>query len=390
MDRMAMLVPLLISTALSPQSDILKPGVTVERQVAVSDNPSWTIDAKADEFVDVIVQQMNFDVIATLADPAGKPLATFDTANGDLGPERIRFIASAAGLHRIDLRSAQPEIEPGRYSIRLAVQRPATPADRQVITAISAQMEGHRLRQDPSTRASSVQQYERAMALWREAGDRAGEADTLRAMGFAYVRMRDDESAYKTFVRTRAMWRDLEDVRSEAFVLLILGTIHTRRGEILEARERAAESLPLWRKAGDAVQEAFTIGEIGTTHARLQERSPTERWYSEAREVAQQTGRNTLQAAIDDNFARAYVLLKDTASAIAAHERARSHWAKAGHRRGQASSLRSIGAIHEAGGEKAKAIEVFLRSAELWREAGVAQEAAADLARVAKLRGGTY
>ncbi|MEO6349386.1 MAG: tetratricopeptide repeat protein [Candidatus Limnocylindrales bacterium] len=385
---MAILLALLPSIALMPSADVLKLGMTVERPVAVGDDPSWTVEAKDGDFIDVVVDQKSFDLVATLTDPAGKVLATFDTANGDLGPERIRFIATTTAPYRIDLRSAQPEIEPGRYSIRLAAQRPATPVDRQTMAAIAAQMQGHRLRLDPATRASSIAQYERAMALWREAGDRSGEADTLRAMGFAYVRMKDDDHAYETFTRTRAMWRDLKDVRSEAFVMLILGTIHTRRGETLEARARATESLPLWRSAGDAVEEAFTLGEIGTTHAKLKERAETERWYGEAVQVARRTGRHTLEAAINDNFARAYVQLNDPAAAIATHERARALWAQAGHRRGQASSLRSMGALHEAAGDKARAIDAFIRSADFWRAAGMPQEEAADLSRVAKLRGG--
>ena len=367
-------------------SGTLQPGRVAGRALTVGDQHSWSVDAEEGHYIHVVVDQHGIDVVASVLDPAGQTAATVDTPNGDLGPEHVRFVARVRGPYRIDLKAAQPEAERGRYTIHLIERRPATANDRRIVAAIVEQTEADRLRANPATRQESLERYDRAMAIWRDAGDRAGEAGALRAKGFAYVRLRDDGHAYETFSRTRAMWRELGDLRSEAFALLILGTIHTRKDEPLETRARASEALPLWRRAGDREEQAFTLGEIGTTYARLKDRPGTEAWYRDALGVARKSHRRTLEAAILDNFARAYGQLDDQPAALETHERARVKWQQARHRRGQAGSLRSIGAIHEALGETAKAIEAYMKAADLWRQAGVLQEETVDRARADKLR----
>ena len=374
-------------TVAARQDQILPRDRRVERALAVGDEHAWTIGAQPGEFVDIAIEQRDIDIAATVVDPSGTTVGTYDTPNGDLDAERVRFLTSTVGRYRVTVRAIQPEAEPGRYAIRLQSQRAASETDRRVAAAIAAHAEADRLRADPATRAESLAAYDRAIARWREAEDPAGEANALRAKGFAYVRLRDDASAYETFSRTREMWRGMKDVRSEAFSLLILGTIHTRRNEPAETRARALEALPLWRRSGDRGQEAFTLGEIGTTYARQRDRPGTERWYRDALSVARKKGRPTLEAAVLDNFARAYSLLEDQSSALATYERARAQWRKGNNRRGQAASWRAMGMIHETRGNKSKAVDAYLRAADLWRDAGLQQEEAADRARADRLRG---
>ncbi|MEO6213436.1 MAG: hypothetical protein ABIP65_07390 [Vicinamibacterales bacterium] len=308
------------------QAQALRPGERVDRPLSVGDAHAWEIDAMAGDFVHVIVEQRGADAVATVIDPGGETAGVFDTPNGDLGPEVVRFIAATSGRYRVEIRSAAVEAEPGLYRIHMAARRPATVNDRRVAAAIAAQADANRLRLSPDTRPASLERYREAMALWREAGNRAGEVNAMRAMGFAYVRLKNDDEAYRTFSLTRTLWRDLEDVRAEAFALLVLGTIHTRRGEPLATRARALEALPLWQRSKDRGQEAFTLGEIGDTYARTADRAQTDRWFDRALAVARRTRKPSLQAAILGNRARAYEVLGDVTAAMATYTRSAELW----------------------------------------------------------------
>ncbi|HXG70862.1 MAG TPA: tetratricopeptide repeat protein [Gemmatimonadaceae bacterium] len=318
------LIPTLLLLVPIAEGQLLT-GARVDRPLTVGEVHHWEVDAAAGDFVQVVAVQRGVDVVATVLDPAGQAVGTFDTPNGDLEQE-IRFIAGPPGRYRVEIRAAMPEAEPGRYSIRLAARRPATATDRRVAAAISAQVDANRLRMSPDARRASLERYRDAMALWREAGERAGEANALRAMGFAYIRLKEDDEAYKVFSQTRGLWRELGDVRAEAFALLVLGTIHTRREEPLDTRAKALEALPLFRRAGDRWQEAFTLGEIGDTYARMKNRAQADRWFDRALAVARKTRKPSLQAAILGNRARACEVLGDTAGALDAYTRSADLW----------------------------------------------------------------
>lgn len=329
-----------LSLAMS-EGQMLTRGKGSDRTLKAGEAQSWEIDARADDFVHLTVEQRLIDVVITVTGPSGATVGTFDTPNGDLDLEIVRFIAPAPGRYVVEVGSTAAEAEPGRYAIRLVTRRPATPADRRVHAAIEAQADANRLRASPDTRRASLARYDEAMALWRGAGDRAGEANALRAMGFAHVRLREDDDAYTTFARTRQMWRDLGDVRSEAFSVLILGTIHARRGEPGETRARALEALPLWQRSKDREEEAFTLGEVGTTYARERDRVEVKRWFNRALTVARKARRPSLEAAIYDNFARAHQELGDTAAAIQAFSQGVELW-EAAHMPKHAADTRAL------------------------------------------------
>ena len=307
---MLTLLLLLAAGPQAPPMTVLEPGETVTRAFAPGGRDVYTVPARAGELVHVRVDQDGIDVVVTAEDPGAAAVRTVDAPNGHMGPEQMRFIAEVSGEFRIVLTSLQKTGDAGRYAITLAARRPATEHDQRVELALAAKIAADRLRADPQTRADSLPAYERAIALWREAGDLTGEADTLRAMGFALVRLKDDARAYPVFARTLELWRKLGDTRSEAYAHLILGTIHTRRDEHDDTRRQAHLALPLWRKAGDRVQEAFTLGEIGSTYAREGQREEMERWYAEARAVARSAKRPALEAAIEANYQRAVALLE--------------------------------------------------------------------------------
>src|SRR4051812_27249472 len=91
------------SMALAAPGDILQMRRAIDRAFRVGDRQPWDVAVDAGDYIHLVIRQRNIDLAATVADPDGQTMATFDTPIGDLGPEHIRFIASMPGRYRIEL-----------------------------------------------------------------------------------------------------------------------------------------------------------------------------------------------------------------------------------------------------------------------------------------------
>jgi len=358
----------------------------VTRPLSPGERHAYRVDARPGDYVHVQVMQSGMDITATVRGPDGQPMGEFDSPTGALGPEPVRFIAGSAGTHLIEARALQPEGEPGRYTIQLSTLRPATVADRRVASAVGAQQDADRLRANADTRRESLQRYRGAIDLWREVPDPGGEAGALRAMGFAHIRLSEDEHALAIFQELRPKWQTLRDRRSEAYTLLIIGTILRRRGDLKEFLATDQAALPLWREAGDREQEAFTLATLGTTYARIGDKARCERFHGLSLGVARRARSGALQAAMFRSLASARQQLGDSDRALLAHSEALALWQQIGHRRGQANTLLSMAAIHEASGDRDKALALLNRAAALWDEVGATAQATDTRKRIDALR----
>jgi hypothetical protein len=105
----------------------LQPGVPIERTLGPVQVHEYSVNAKANSLVKLVVEQTGVDVVVKILTPDGKRLAECDTPNGDQGPEPVSFVAKEAGKYRIEI-SAFTADEPhsGSYEIKLIEVREAT------------------------------------------------------------------------------------------------------------------------------------------------------------------------------------------------------------------------------------------------------------------------
>lgn len=318
----------------------------IVRELKGGEAHDYRIRLKQGEYAHLVVEQRSIDVIVGVMDTAGKSLGDFDSPTGLGGTEQVRFIADAAGEYRIVARALKTEAYGGSYEVKIAAIRKATAQDKRLCAAIKAQILGDELRAKDATRRQSLEQYARALELWRAARDRAGEASTLRAIGFAYVRLGDDEQAYRHFDQSLTIWRALGDRRSEAYIHLIFATIHTRRGDHQRALDERLLALPLWRAEGDVIEETTTLTVIGLSHSRLKQKAEAIQRYEQALALSRRSGNRALLADV----------------------------------------LRRFGALHESFGETQPALEFYQQSLELWRAMGRRSQEADVEEKIKKLR----
>jgi tetratricopeptide (TPR) repeat protein len=149
--------------------------------IALKGGESRTHDvalASGQALVGDVVQQ-GIDVVVTVTRPDGTAVLEVDSPNGADGPEPVALVATAAGLHRIQVRALESDAPPGAYELRLEPARRATARDRERVEALRLHTNAFRARGE----ALALQgrgQYERSRALYQRAARDAGRALRLR------------------------------------------------------------------------------------------------------------------------------------------------------------------------------------------------------------------
>src|SRR5215467_746847 len=129
--RALLLLPLLtglsLAAVMAQSSVTLQLGVPIERTLGPTQVHEFLVNAKANNLVQLVVEQKGVDVVVKISTPDGKALAEFDTPNGDQGSERVSFVAADAGKYGISITPLSTgEPKTGHYEIKLIEVRDAT------------------------------------------------------------------------------------------------------------------------------------------------------------------------------------------------------------------------------------------------------------------------
>src|SRR5919206_3690623 len=129
--RALILLPFLVCssfTAAGAQSSgTLQPGVPIERTLGPGQVHEFTVNSKANSYVQLVVEQKGIDVVVNISSPDGKDLKQCDTPNGADGVEQVSFMATESGKYRIAISPLnKDDATTGRYQIKLIEAREAT------------------------------------------------------------------------------------------------------------------------------------------------------------------------------------------------------------------------------------------------------------------------
>lgn len=127
--RALILLPFLISSSLvaAQSSGTLQPGIPIERTLGPGQVHEFTVNAKANSYVQLVVEQKGIDVIVRISAPDGTPLKECDTPNGAEGAEQVSFVATEPGKYVVAVSPLnKDDATTGHYEIKLIEAREAT------------------------------------------------------------------------------------------------------------------------------------------------------------------------------------------------------------------------------------------------------------------------
>ena len=105
----------------------LQVGTPIERELGTGEVHQFTVSLEQNNFVQLVVEQREIDVIVKVFSPSGKSLGEFDSPNGSEGPEHVSFVALDAGNYQIHVGPLDPKnTTKGSFQIKILEVREAT------------------------------------------------------------------------------------------------------------------------------------------------------------------------------------------------------------------------------------------------------------------------
>jgi CubicO group peptidase (beta-lactamase class C family) len=102
----------------------LKTDEQLEVELGPEDSNVYNVSLKKDHLCYAILEQKGIDIIIKVTDPNGKEIGSFDTPNGQQGPEQVIFTSETAGDYKIEVKPFD-KMEPlGNYTIKVILIEP--------------------------------------------------------------------------------------------------------------------------------------------------------------------------------------------------------------------------------------------------------------------------
>jgi CHAT domain-containing protein/Tfp pilus assembly protein PilF len=258
------------------QSGDIRPlaiGAPIERELAGGQAHSYQIALETSQYCRVIVKQQGIDVVIILRGPDGKELYQMDSPTGDKGEETLPWVTKDAGQYQVIVRSFDEKAKAGRYEIRLAESRQATPQDESLSAGERASIEGERLfsKQTAETSRQALKLFEEAVKSFHDAGDRKREAEALNSLAFAHHSLSEVKQALEALNQALPLYREVGERAGEARVLNNIGAMYFNLGEYRKGVEYLQQALPIQRELNIVDEEANTLRNIGGVYYELGE-----------------------------------------------------------------------------------------------------------------------
>ncbi|MES1244589.1 MAG: CHAT domain-containing protein [Acidobacteriota bacterium] len=344
---------------------------------------SWSVDLAAGDFLDAVVEQVGIDVVVELSDAGGNSVVQADSVDDWAWEEELAWVAEQPGRYRLQVRPLRKDAAPGSYRIRVDGPRPALPPDRLRVEA------GREMRSanEHLRHEQRLEHLDRALALWRELGDRRREAETLHQTGEALDDLVRYEEASGRFSQAAALWQELgvpsKQAWSEALALYHQGRVHLKQSP-RTALGFLSRALPLARQEHKTWLQMRIDYHLGYVSDDLAEKQDALQYYEEALRLARQLHAVRHEADSLNGLGLVYSSLGDQEKArwycrqAVELSRAKKFPDK------EASALNNLALIYEKS-DPAQARGYYQRTLILGREAGDAELQATALANMAFL-----
>jgi CHAT domain-containing protein/tetratricopeptide (TPR) repeat protein len=347
----------------------LEVGKPIERELAGGQHHSYQVTLTPGQFLHVAVEPHGIAVTATVFGPDGKSMMKLAMSAGS--SEQLFLVAQEQRIYRIEIRSKEG-VAAGSYLVEMEELRVATPKDTNRALAQSIFADGEQLREQASSesRRKAIEKYARALPLWRAAGDRRGEAETLDELGSVCHDLGETEKALEYLTRALPLFRLVGDRSGEAQTLNETGAVYDLLGERQKALDYYNQALPLRRTVADRDGEARTLNGMGAVYDELGERQKALDYYNQALPLRRMVGDCEGEGATLNNMGLVYNELGQRQKALDYYNQALPLRRAVGDSDGGGVTLNNIGEVYDELGDRQKALDYYHQALLLWRAVG--------------------
>jgi CHAT domain-containing protein/tetratricopeptide (TPR) repeat protein len=265
-----------------------------------------------------------------------------------------------------------------------AEQATPRPAEARVEAARTAQM-GEDL-YTSGQYSDALDYYDRALALFRAAGDRRSEADVISDQAIVYRKLGDFQRSLALQRQALAMYETLGDTDGQAKALRRIGVLYRHQGELFQAITFQERALEFMRTADDQQGIAAILTNLGTIYGDLGRLRDARSYFERALQIYTALDNRAGVAYTLGNLGQLYLYLGDSQQALQYLERSLTIKQSLEDTRGQANTFLNIGTAYENLGDFEKALTYFYKALNMYKQLNDRHGQAATLGSI----GSTY
>jgi len=353
-------VPLPAVPADQPARQELRVGAVLERRLAGGESKSFQLEASSGARLLITAEQGGIDVVIEVLRLDGTPVIAVDGIVE--GPETALLPEEATGTLEIRVRSPNPGVAPGDYTLRLEELPASTPEARERIEAerLTTEAAARFLEGTGDSLRLGFARYQEALALWRSLGNRRREAMCELASGDMQTGLGQPRQALDLYQKALALFVELADERGQATTWASIGVSQTSQGDSAAGAASERRAVELERRLGRVYEEGKALNHLGVAlHMQGEIREALDS-YQEALRVLEGSGEQGLwRGKVLHNLAELQMSLGEAEAALESHRQILALQRKLGDKRGEALTLNSLGVLYHNLGELDHALEVY-------------------------------
>ncbi len=217
---------------------------------------------------------------------------------------------------------------------------------------------------------AAIESWQKSLAIYREIGERQGEALSLNNLGNAYVSLGQYPKAIEFSQQSLIIQKDIGERNGEARSLNNLGNAYVSLGQYSKAIEFSQQSKAIFQDIGDRQGEAGSLNNLGNAYRNLGQYPKAIEFSQQSLAIQQDIGDRQGEAGSLNNLGNAYVSLGQYPEAIEFYRQSKAIFQDIGDREGEAGSLTGLGIAYVSLGQYLKAIEFSQQSKAITRDIG--------------------
>jgi len=369
--------------AAGPGPEPLRQGASVAGDFRDGPGRAYFVDLASGEYARVAVDMEGTWVRIVAQAPSGAEILRVESLSDRYGTLAASVVAAAAGRYTFAVEAHSPtEAAVGAYRITLEARRPALPEDRmrseaeRTLAAAGLLV----LQAGAADLAQAAALARSTLPVWRQLGDRPGEAGAQYLAGLALLLANRHAEAAPALVRAEALWREVGDGYGESKALHQLGRVRRYLGDSRGALAAFEQALALKRAGHYPFSEAHTLYNLARLQADMGDLEAARTSYDQAMEIYRAQGDLAGESLILDALGDAWQRQGHAAEALDRFERALALARGLDNANLEAAALDHLGRLRSRLGQIYPGVESFAAAIERYRAAH--DPASEGLARV--------
>lgn len=360
------LFPLPLAAQPEPAQPLLQvEGALEESDLVLSEDGTYydeyRFEGQAGQTIVILLESAKFDAYLLLRDPQGNTIAKNDDRAG-ANNARITVTLPVAGSYAVLANSSGSE-KTGEYRLNIKV---ATAQDIALMEPDRLAEQGNQQKQDKQYTAA-LESFQKALELYRAAGDRLMEATVLYQIGLVYKEQEQYPQALESLQHALKAVQAINDRSAQADVLVQIGVMRLELTEYAEALEQYQQALTLYQADNNRKEEGETLNRIGVVYDRQKDYPAALDYYQQALAIHREVKNAAGELQTLNNIADVYSKQEKYTEATEYYQQVLAIYREKGDRYNEAETLYKLGGVYKDLKQYPKALENYQQALEIYK-----------------------